>query len=294
MTDERFIIGENGIPRPNPALPEEPPGQEPEQFSGEAFARRVASYLLGQMSVEESELFEDECFAQKTWPSQIKLVEEELIDAYLQDEMQPEQRRLFERNYLTTEARQERVKVAAALLRQVCDRDTVVEPPPVAVEGEGDTWAKRLKAFWHGGGWGLRAASTLAVLVVVVGGSWLYLSRGRTPRAVATLRLTSGVINRSEGAEAHRIKLSPDADALRVFLMLPDRSMSAPHYRVELDTEDGETTTLSVEGQEPDAVSILIPTSRLARGQQYALTLFAVRDDGTEQPVNGSYIFAVE
>jgi hypothetical protein len=291
MTDERLIIGENGVPRPNPALPDEPPEGEPEQFAGEPFARHVVSYLLGQMSEAESERFEDECFAQRTWPSHIELVEEDLVDAYLHEELPPGQRELFERNYLTTEARQERVKTAAALLHQVCEPNVLADPP--IVKRERVTWAERLKAVW-GSGWGLRAVTAVAVLVIIVGGSWLYLTRARPPRAIATLTLTSAFINRSEGVEAHTIKLPPDADALRVFLTLPEGATPAPRYRVELDDEDGETMPLAVDGQDARAVSVLLPASRLSRGQQYALTLFALRDDGTEQPVYGSYVFAVE
>jgi hypothetical protein len=290
MTDERFIYDKSGVPRPNPALPEESPEEEPEQFRGEPFARRIVSYLLGQMSEEEAEQFEEECFAQKYWPSQISLVEDDLIDAYLQDELTPEQRALFERNYLTTWARQERVRVAAALLRQVwvCD---AVEPPVVVSKGV--TWAERLKDFWGRRTWVLRAASMVAALVIVVGGAWLYLSRVRTPRSIATLTLTSSVVNRSEGVRASTIKLAPDADALRVFLTLPERATPAPRYRAELDNEDGETVALDVEGQDGHAVSVLIPTSLLSR-KQYAVTLFAVTDDGAEQPVYGTYFFNVE
>jgi hypothetical protein len=290
MTDERFIQGENGVPRPNPALPREPPEAEPEEFRGEPFALRVASYLLGQMSEEEAEEFEDLCFAQEHWPSRIEAVEEDLIDAYLHGELDAERRALFERNYLTTAARQERVRVAAGLLRQVCVSDVVDEPS--VVEHKKAERVGLLGALW-GGGWGLRAAWVAAALVVVVGGSWLYLSRVRTPRAVATLTLTSSVISRSVGVESRTIKLPPDADALRVFLVLPERAVTARSYRVELDDQEGKTVSLPVEGQDAQAVSVLIPASRIPRGQ-YALTLFAVGNDGTEQPVHGSYIFTVE
>lgn len=289
MTDERFIYGEDGIPRPNLALPGEPPAEEPERFRGEPFARRVVSYLLGQMSEEEAEQFEDDCFAQKHWPSQVGLVEEDLIDAYLQKELPPEQRELFERNYLTTDARQERVRAAAVLLRQVCEPE-VAETP--AVVRERGTWAERLKAFWGGRGGMLRVGAVAAALVIVAGGTWLYLSRVRPPRAVATLTLTSAVMNRSEGVEAGTIKLSPDADALRVFLKLPERATPAQRYRAELDSEDGETSTLTVEGQAGNAVSVLIPASHLSRGR-YAVALLAVGDDGAERPY-GTYFFNVE
>jgi anti-sigma factor RsiW len=45
-----------------------------------------------------------------------------LIDAYLRNELTPERRQRFEQNYLTTEARRERVAMAAALLRHVDER----------------------------------------------------------------------------------------------------------------------------------------------------------------------------
>lgn len=292
MTDERFIIGENGIPRPNPALREEPPGQESERFEGEPFARRVASYLLGQMSEEESERFEDECLEQKSWPSQIALVEEELIDAYLHDELPAERRRLFEQNYLTTEGRQERVKVAATLLRRVCRPDAAVAGT-ASVAPEGGTWAERLKVFWGGRGWGLRAAASASAVVILVVGVWLYLSRTRPPRVIATLKLTGNVSNRSGGAAADTVKMPPDADALRVTLMLPEGATPVRGYRAELENEDGETVSLPAEGQDARTVSVLIPASRLARGQ-YALTLFAVASDGQEQPVYGTYTFVVD
>lgn len=288
MTDERLIYSESGVPRPHPALPEPPEDEEPEHLRGEPFARRVVSYLLGQMSEEESEQFEDECFAQKNWPSQIQLIEEDLIDGYMNDELTSEQRRLFEQNYLTTEARQERVRLAAMLLRPVCEP---APGPQTTGVREGETWGQRLKGYW--GGRGLRMASAVAVLAVVIGGGWVYLWRAHAPRAVATVSLSSSFVNRSEGVQARRVKLPPDADALRVSLAFPESATPASRYRVELDSHDGETTPLTVERQDAQSVSVLIPASLLSRGQ-YAVTLFAVKEDGTEQPGYGTYFFNVE
>src|SRR5215218_3051501 len=80
---------------------------------------RIIAYLLKELPEEELERFEDECFTSEDWPTQISLAEEDLINDYLRKELDPEQRRHFELNYLTTVARMERVRVAAALLRHV-------------------------------------------------------------------------------------------------------------------------------------------------------------------------------
>jgi hypothetical protein len=85
----------------------------------------------------------------------------------------------------------------------------------------------------------------------------------------------------------------PDADALRVILVLPERATQVPRYRAELENEDGETVPLPAEGQDAGTVSVLIPASSLPRGQ-YALMLFAVGGDGQEQPVYGTYTFIVD
>src|SRR5438270_13569731 len=107
----------------------------------------IIAYLLKELPDEELEQFEDECFEQESWPLQVHLAEEDLVDAYLRDELSRERREHFERNYLTTEARQESVRMAAALLRCVdeynADSQTAVAAPPAEL-----TSADRLRGFW--------------------------------------------------------------------------------------------------------------------------------------------------
>src|SRR5258705_12416146 len=108
---------------------------------------RIIAYLLEELPEEELERFEDECFEQERWPDQIDLAEEDLVDAYLRGELSGERRERFEQNYLTTESRQERVRMAAALLRRVdeynADSQTVVAELQAKL-----TWADRFRAFW--------------------------------------------------------------------------------------------------------------------------------------------------
>src|SRR5215212_3878191 len=95
---------------------------------------RIIAYLLEELPEKDIEQFEDECFAQEDWPTEIDAVEKELIDAYLRDELTPERQQRFEQNYLITEARQERVVMAAALLRHIDEYDaaskTAAPAPP--------------------------------------------------------------------------------------------------------------------------------------------------------------------
>jgi len=66
---------------------------------------RITAYLLQELTEEEAERFEEQCFALDEWPSQLESAEQELIDAYLHDGLGKDQRLRFEKNYLTTDVR---------------------------------------------------------------------------------------------------------------------------------------------------------------------------------------------
>jgi hypothetical protein len=253
---------------------------------------RITAYLLKELPEEELERFEDECFEQESWPDQIHLAEEDLVDTYLRGELSPERRERFEQNYLITEARQERVRFAAALLRRVDEHNAVSQKATTAQQGK-HTWDDRFRAFWVGLTPAFRVGLAVIVVAVMVGAIWFYLSRSRSPQTFATLTLNVSRSNRAEGAQSGKVKLPQDADALRISLILPDRLPAAARYRVELESENGETRPLEGAGQNSQSVLVEIPASHLTRGQ-YALKLFVIKADGTEQRVEGNYFFTVE
>ena len=253
---------------------------------------RIIAYLLEELPEEDLEQFEEECFAQENWPTQINLVEEDLIDAYLRYELSQEQRQRFERNYLTTEARQERVMMAAAFLRHVDEFRDAKETVAVALPKS--TWTERFRALGGSQTWVLRAVAALSVVAIITITLWLYLSREPSPQTFATLTLTISAGNtRAEGAQAGKVNLPLSASALRISLMLPEGLPPSVRYRVELVNDNGETKPLEVAGQDAQTVTVVIPAVQLARGP-YALRLFMTEADGTEQRVQGSYFFTVE
>lgn len=251
----------------------------------------IIAYLLQELPEDESRRFEDECFARDDWPAQISLVEEDLIDGYLRGDLTPEQRLRFEQNYLTTSARMEHARTAAALLRHVdehSDNGFTVPAPPTR-----QTWSERLRAFWNGRTWAPQAALVCTVLVVAASVWWVFRPQLRPQLRIATLTLTDSRNNRAEGAQARSVKLPPDVGALRVTLMLPVQPAQGGRYRVELENIDGGTKKLEVVGQDAQSITVEIAAAQLTRGQ-YALKLFIVKADSTEQPITDSYFFTVE
>jgi methionine-rich copper-binding protein CopC len=55
----------------------------------------------------------------------------------------------------------------------------------------------------------------------------------------------------------------------------------------------GESKSLTISEQDAQSVAVEIPANQVRPGQ-YALNLIAIKADGAEQRVNGSYYFIVE
>jgi hypothetical protein len=263
---------------------------------------RINAYLLGELTEEEAERFEDECFAGENWPGQINLAEEDLIDEYLRGGLTQERRQRFEQNYLTTDARVERVRMAAALLRRVdsheesADAATVAPAAPPKEVGR-ESW---FGALWAGRAFVPRAALSFALLLVVAVGAYVayrnifpnIFPRNRTV-VIVTLTPILGERSAGDGAGPTKVRLPPDAGSLKVSLTLPEGAAPSARYRVEFEDDEGNTKSIEAEGHDARSVSVVIPADGLTRGG-YALRLYAITADGVEQRVQGSYLFSVE
>jgi hypothetical protein len=56
---------------------------------------RIIAYLLKELPEGDAEQFEEQCFEQESWPAQISLVEDKLIEDFLRGVLTPEQRQHF-------------------------------------------------------------------------------------------------------------------------------------------------------------------------------------------------------
>ena len=79
--------------------------------------KQLVRYLLGDLSAEERDLFEDRYFQDDSLHELLLAIEDELIDAYVLGELSDEQRQSFEHFFLRSPKRYEKVKLARALAR---------------------------------------------------------------------------------------------------------------------------------------------------------------------------------
>jgi hypothetical protein len=89
----------------------------------------LRKYLLGELSLEEQVSVEARLFLDDEYLSQLKAVEDELIDAYVYEELAPGERAKVESRLLSKPGRREDLSIAMALKRYVSDDDDSVTPP---------------------------------------------------------------------------------------------------------------------------------------------------------------------
>src|SRR5258708_10755197 len=118
-------------------------------------------YLLGNLSEEERVRVEDRAFADPAYLGALEAAEADLMDAYVRGELPQSDRRQFERLFLTSRQRRNRVEFARALAT-VADESKPLQFP---VQERQSVWHAFLNLF-HVSHPVLRLAAGMAVLAL--------------------------------------------------------------------------------------------------------------------------------
>jgi hypothetical protein len=123
-------------------------------------------YLLGLLSEEEAERVDELSIADDEVAWRLRATENDLVDAYVRGTLNDTDRARFERVYLVTPKRRDKVRFATSLLAQIdpvaerTDAATAPAPAPATVLG----WPQRLFAK-PAAGWALAAAATILLVL---------------------------------------------------------------------------------------------------------------------------------
>lgn len=250
---------------------------------------QITAYLLEELTAEESERFEDELFAADEWETDIQGVEDDLIDAYLRRELSPERTRRFEDNYLCTEARRERARLAAAILRRADELTPAADPKPTEEPG----WWQKISAGWNSQPAALRAVAVIAVLVLFAGAVWFVGFRGQRQPMIATLSLSLTNSTRSSAPGPNeRINLQ-GKDLLKLSLALPETLPATSKCDPEI--LDGAGRSVSVGSSTRNGANLIleIPAAQLRPGT-YQIKVSASENGNSSTTLVGYYRFVVE
>jgi len=230
---------------------------------------QITAYLLEELTEQESEQFEEQCFAQDEWPAEVDAAEHELIDAYLRNELTSDRKRRFEERYLTTDARKARVLTAKSFHAILC-------PAPAK-----STWSEWIKALWQRP---LVPQTAIAILVVAV---VIVILVPRSPKTFTQIELTMSASDRSTGAQSEKVSLPLSTEALQIHLKLLEPSADTSGYSVQWEDTYGQVRELTIDSQDAQSVVVNIPANQLTPGK-YLLRLSNKND------VIGNYFFTAE
>lgn len=229
----------------------------------------ISRYLLHETDEQEREEIQRRYFTDPEYLALLEAVEGDLIDAYVRRELSHAQRVRFEKYFLCTRSRRERLRMAEALQQNL---------HPV----------RRARPYM--------ALAIAASLLVIVGiAAWLLATRNsqpatpqaipqraETPRPPVTMAVTFLPGLTRDSAAPQKIVLAPGVELVRVNALV-ELDGDWPELRASLGTWTQSNLTLNADR----TVTVTIPASRLAPGQ-HVLVLTS-----GDEPL-GDYAFVVE
>lgn len=138
--------------------------------------QNMTRYLLGELSAAEQVLLEERYFTDPQVFDQVVQVENELVDAYVREQLPPTVRAQFEQCYLSHPTRRERVKFAEALATKIDRQEETASTAAPTIEAI--SWWRKIFPSWNGQRWRL-AAVAVASLLIMLGGIWLVVTTTR-------------------------------------------------------------------------------------------------------------------
>lgn len=150
--------------------------------------QNIKRYLLGELSESEQTALEEKFFADPHVFDQILKTESELLDNYVRGRLPEESREQFERSYLATPGRRERVKFAEALALRIDQTEAsktaaAHKADHASLSQKGQRWQHLLLTLR-----GRRLALSVSITLVVsiaMGGLWSFIESRRLRREVA-------------------------------------------------------------------------------------------------------------
>lgn len=272
----------------------------------------IREYLLGQLAGEQQSHFEERLLTDDDVFEELEIVEDELVDEYLREELTPADRAGFESHFMAAQEHRDKLAFARAFRKSLTNKvglpGQAPSPAQPAEPGVGEasgTEASTVRTPSRKKSWftffgiqnpALGYATAVALVLVVVGISWVVWRRATAPRdpgRVLSVVLTSG-LTRGDG-EGASVRVPHETDTLRLQLILSDNRYKS-FEAILLDGDGRALTTQSnltaetVNGQ--PAVIFDVPANLVPPGD-YRMKLSGLNSDGQPVPV-ASYSFRTQ
>lgn len=136
----------------------------------------IRLYLLGKLAGEERDAFEERLFTEDELVDEVLSAENDLIDDYLTGDLSTDEVAMFEKNFLVTEERRQKLRLGKAYRRYAAAAGAVPAEPAVPPEAADMTVPVRPRTTWNWQQWfsspPLRAAAFAALILLAAVGVW--------------------------------------------------------------------------------------------------------------------------
>jgi hypothetical protein len=289
-------------------------------------------YLLGDLPDEEKERLEERCKADETLNEDLRTAENDLIDAYVCQELSVPQRRQFETRFLNSPEGRVRIEVARMLMNPQV-REKLTAGPDVE---------EKLLPAWRNALFSMRAGLSAAAIAGIAAIVFLLvqnhglrkeLNSSRSmqaalqnqvdtlerrnaqdhiavqtqvapPRAaadvIASMVLSPGLLRKGASHHGQVLTLSPETSTIVLMLAFDPSNATQTgdaRYDVILETVEGRTIRRikGLKGDQAPDGGMAVParfSAQLLKDGDYIVTLVG-RTDGNEQRELASYSFSI-
>lgn len=240
---------------------------------------RIRAYLLGKLSDDERDKIEERLMVEDALFEELEILKGELVEEYREGELIGKERQSFEHGFLSSSEGRQLQMFAVAI-------DTLEQrrqPQPVG-------FLERLSSLFRKPQFAVPITGLAVVVIVAIIG----VKTSQQQEGFVEATLTSSTVTRSNGndGQSPAITIPPDVGELRVSLTLPQPATPGTRYRIVLDNRR-EKTSFEPSGQDANSVLVVIPARHVPAGS-YALVIYEVKANGTEQQIPGSYYFSTQ
>ncbi|MBI3650663.1 MAG: hypothetical protein HY231_06400 [Acidobacteria bacterium] len=132
---------------------------------------KLGAFLLRQLPEAESAAIEAQFFADAESFERVCEVENQLVDRYVRGQLSHKEQGLFERHYLVTPARRQKVAFAKALVRATSQVQTAEARQAQASKVHPVSWWQALRSSLRSSSWLPQMAMAMAV-ILLIGSLW--------------------------------------------------------------------------------------------------------------------------
>ena len=232
---------------------------------------KIVSYLLGALPAAEAERLDELSISDDEFADRLGAVENDLVDTYVRGELAGARLERFNRHYLASPRRQEKIRLARTLLG-FADAAAAVEPSNSRPKKKPSTSTPRLGLFtrpaWP---WGVAIA---AVLLLLAGG-YLWLENNRLRHQVTATEAERAALQEREQELAKQLeqRQSTDDQTAAELARVRERLAQLESQRVIPQNETGGAGERALQ-----VVSMVLTPPTRGSGQVPKITLPASAD----------------